>query len=157
MQTRRLPLLAAATLAVLLSAATPPIQDPEAFVRGVYSRFVESSKTRHDYNPPEDIYTPRLKALIDRDTRLAKGEVGCLDFVFWVNGQDWSLTDVRVKSRAVEGHPDRRTVTATFVNDTPQEIEFDFQRTARGWLLDEVRSRRDIPWTLSEILHCRER
>src|SRR4051812_9893051 len=81
----------------VLSAATR-IDDPKDFVSDVYRRFVAAESTHSSYKPPEDIYTARLGKLLREDRQKAKGEVGCLDFVFWVNGQDWKITNVNVTS-----------------------------------------------------------
>jgi hypothetical protein len=145
-------------LGVLLSPAsfaqTAPVTDPAAFVTEVYHR-IDASQHGPEYDPPEDIYTPRLKALFARDDRRRHGEVGCIEFVFWVNGQDWELKDLRVTSREVTGHPDRKLVIATFVNlGSAEEIHFDFQRIADRWLLDDVQSLKGERWTLSKLLKC---
>lgn len=134
-----------------LSAA--PIDDPKAFVTEVYRRLIASQSAGHDYNPPEDIYTARLAKLIHDDEKRAKGEVGCLDFVFWVNGQDWVITNLTVSSS--DAGPQRKMIVAKFRNTgDPQEIHFDFRRNAGRWLLDDVQSVRAPRWTLSQILKC---
>jgi hypothetical protein len=138
--------------AFLLSAATR-IDDPKTFVSEVYRRLVASQSTHSSYTPPEDIYTPRLEKLLREDKRKAKGEVGCLDFDFWINAQDWTITHLTIAT-ADEG-PDRKTVIAKFRNiGEPQEIHFDFRKNAGRWLLDDVHSLSAPPWTLSEILKC---
>jgi hypothetical protein len=138
--------------AFLLSAATR-IDDPKTFVTEVYRRLVASQSTHSSYTPPEDIYTPRLERLLREDKRKAKGEVGCLDFDFWINAQDWTITHLTITT-ADEG-PDRKTVIAKFRNiGEPQEIRFDFRKSAGRWLLDDVHSLSAPPWTLSEILKC---
>jgi hypothetical protein len=134
-----------------LSAGTR-IDDPKTFVSGVYRQLM-ASQSGHDYAPPDDIYSARLAKLFRDDRRKAKGEVGCLEILFWVNGQDYAISDLTVTS-ADQG-PDRKAVTATFMNiDRREEIHFDFLRNGRRWLLDEVRSTSATPWTLSEILKC---
>jgi len=134
-----------------LSAATR-IDDPKAFVSDVYRQLI-ASQSGHDYTPPDDIYSARLAKLFREDRRKAKGEVGCLEILFWVNGQDYVIRDLSVTS-ADQG-PDRKTVTARFMNiDRREEIRFDFLRNGRRWLLDEVHSTSATPWTLSEILKC---
>ena len=141
---------------VLQADAAPAAQidNPEAFVKEIYAHFV-ASEPKHDFAPPADIYTPRLKALFVRDEKWAKGEVGCLEFDFWVNGQDWELKDARVTSRPVAGHADRTVVIATFLNlGTANELHFDFQKIAGKWLLDDVHSVGGERWTLSKILNC---
>jgi len=147
--------VASAALPRIASAAPPThITDPEAFVKEVYDKFAAGTHT--DYVPPEDIYTSRLQALFTRDKKWAKGEVGCLDFDFWVNGQDWKLKNVRVSSQAVSGNVDRKTIVAKFVNlGTTNEIHFYFKQAGSDWLLDDVQS--VLPgnkWMLSKILSC---
>jgi hypothetical protein len=133
---------------VLLSAASR-IDDPKNFVTEVYRRLVADSS----YTPPDDIYTARLARLFRDDRRRAKGEVGCLDFFFWVNAQDWEITNLTITS-SDEGQ-ERKTVIAKFLNiGNPKEIHFDFRRNAGRWLLDDVHSVLDPRWTLSEILKC---
>lgn len=135
-----------------LSAATR-IDDPKAFVSDVYRRLIETRSGDSSYSPPDDIYTPRLAKLFRDDKRKAKGEVGCLEILFWVNGQDYVIKDLSVTS-ADQG-PDRKTVTAKFGNlDRNEDIRFDFVREGKRWLLDEVHSSAATPWTLSEILTC---
>ncbi len=135
-----------------LSAATR-IDDPKTFVSDVYRQLTTASQSGHDYTPPDDIYSARLAKLFRDDRRQAKGEVGCLEILFWVNGQDYVIRDLTVTS-ADQG-PDRKTVTAKFMNiDRREEIHFDFLRNGRRWLLDEVHSTSATPWTLSEMLKC---
>ncbi len=138
----------------LIARAETKIDDPEAFVRQVYARYEAAEKAHRDYSPSDDIYTRRLKGLMDEDKRRAKGEVGCIEFDFWINGQDSQLKNVTVTSRAVPGKDDRRIVTATFTNFRPQQNEFEFQRVDGKWLIDEVQSLRGDKWVLSKILKC---
>ena len=61
---RRLSVLAVFALIAGIAAAAPVsaatvITDPAKFVGAVYARLGKGG----DYQPPEDIYTPRLKAL----------------------------------------------------------------------------------------------
>jgi hypothetical protein len=135
------------------SAAEPRISDPLTFVTGVYQQFVKAQSTHNDYNPPEDIFTARLNKLVQGDRKRAKGEVGCLDFDFWVNGQDWTLTNLSVANGTMD--KDQWTVVAKFRNlGSPEEIHFDFRRVEGRWLLDDVQSLQDHRWTLSSVLRC---
>ncbi len=137
---------------LLLSAATR-IDDPKTFVTGVYRRLIAEQSTHSSYTPPDNIYTPRLEKLLRDDQRKAKGEVGCLDFVFWVNAQDWAITHLSITS--TDQGQDRKTVITKFLNGGErQEIHFDFRLNAGHWLLDDVHSLSAPPWTLSEILKC---
>jgi len=138
---------------VLLFSAATRINEPKTFVTEVYRRLIAAQSTHSSYSLPDDIYTPRLEKLLRDDRRKAKGEVGCLDFVFWVNAQDWTISHLTITG-ADEGH-DRKTVITKFLNGgEPQEIHFDFRANAGRWLLDDVHSLSAPPWTLSEILKC---
>lgn len=138
---------------LLILGAVTRIEDPKTFVSEVYQRLVAAQSSHSSYAPPEDIYSARLAKLIRDDKRRAHGEVGCLDFVFWVNGQDWEITNLAISSTD-EGQ-DRKIVIAKFRNSgDPQEIHFDFRRNAGHWLLDDVSSLTEPRWTLSEILKC---
>ena len=140
------------TSVVLLPAATR-IDDPKTFVAGVYQHYIAAQSSHSDYSAPEDIYTERLRKLIRDDRRKAHGEVGCLEIDFWVNGQDYEITQPKVTS--TDAGPDRKTVIAKFVNlGTPQDIHFDFRRVDGRWLIDDVESVNATPWKLSEILKC---
>ncbi len=140
---------AAISFSSVLPAATR-IDDPKAFVTEVYRRLMAPHSS---YVPPDNIYTPRLEKLLRDDKRKAKGEVGCLDFVFWINAQDWTITRLNITS--VDVGQDRKTVIAKFRNGgEPQEIHFDFRFNAGRWLLNDVHSLSAPPWTLSELLKC---
>ncbi len=142
--------LAVLLFSTVLFGATK-IDDPKAFVTEVYRRY--SGPKSRDYSPPDDIYTARLTKLLRDDRRKAKGEVGCLEFDYWVDGQDFMISRVTVTS--TDEGADRKTVIAKFLNfDKPREIHYDFRRMAGRWLLDDVHSTVDPTWTLSEILKC---
>ena len=121
--------LTAAALGAALSAAapaawsapTPPIGDPAAFVERAYHR-LEAEPT---LAPPEDIYTPRIMALKAAMVRDAHGEVPRIDFEWWTDAQDLTITDSHVRAKPVFGRPDREVVIATFRNEgRPAEIRF---------------------------------
>lgn len=136
--------LAAAIAFAIPAAAATRISDPVAFVKEVYRTKVGRTVE------PDDIYTDRLNALWKLDTKDAHGEVGRVDFDFWMNGQDGDVTDVRVSKLAVENANDRMIVISRFKNEkTPNEIHFFFEKTAKGWKLDDVRSLMGDPWVLS--------
>jgi len=142
----------AAMVAALVCApanGATKIDDPVKFVRGVYEKLAPSK----DYTPPEDIYTRRLAALFALEKRDAGDEVGTLDFVFWVNGQDWELSDVKVTGTPLSLAKDREVVVAKFKNmDHNEEIHFYFEKARTGWQLDDARAVADQTWTLSLIL-----
>ncbi|HXC55855.1 MAG TPA: DUF3828 domain-containing protein [Rhizomicrobium sp.] len=146
----RLGILAVAVLAFGVSAATAAptrIDDPVKFVKAVYATTVGKKPE------PDDIYSPRLDALFKLDTKEAGGEVGRVDFDFWMNGQDGTISGVAISKVDVDNAKDRLIVVAKFKNEkTPNEIHFYFEKTAAGWKLDDVRSVANDPWVLSLML-----
>ena len=155
LRTLLLALPASALLGVLPLAASTRIDDPVAFVREVYRRLQNPADSG---GIPDDIYTPRLKKLFEENEEKEKKApddgVGCLDFDYWTTGQDEpELANVEVTGGTATG--DRKVVVAKFLNyRIPQEIHFEFRRIDGRWLLDDVSSLKDIPWTLSKILKC---
>jgi hypothetical protein len=159
-----LPLAAGMILSAPLPAAAAPgnagahavaptvIRDPRAFVAGIYARLGKN----FDFDPPGDIYTPRLSALWTGMEHDAGDEVGRVDFMFWANAQDGEITDVTVTQVPVEGRPlkDRVIVIARFKNmGQVEELHFYFERAKAGWKLDDVESvTPDNTWTLSVLL-----
>ncbi len=152
LRTVLLALPASAFLGAFPLTASTRIDDPVAFVRGVYTHYVGARA--QGYDAPPDIYTPRLSKLFEDDRKKAPaGEEGCLDFDYWVNGQDWKLTNIEVTEAMAS--QDRKVVIAKFANTgKPQELHFEFRRMDGRWMLDDVSSLKDMPWTLSKILKC---
>jgi hypothetical protein len=147
MRMRFAAILAIAFLTCGQGMAATRIDDPAAFVRKVYAMLAA------DKEPPDDVYTPRLAALFALEKKESGGEVGRLDFSFWIDGQDSKISKLAVKAEPVESAPDRSVVTAKFHNiDRNEEIHFYFEKTKAGWLLDDVRSQGAENWTLSLIL-----
>lgn len=148
----RLRLLSCLALSVLLavpaaSKTATRIDDPLKFVKMEYATNVG----RHP--EPDDIYSARLEALFALDIKEAHGEVGRIDFDFWMNGQDGTIRNVTVSKLSVENAQDRQIVVAKFKNgQTPNEIHFYFEKTGRGWKLDDARSMLGDPWVLSLVL-----
>ena len=137
----------AATLSVQSAQARTKIDDPLKFVAATYANFVGRKPE------PSDIYSPRLNALFALDVKEAHGEVGRIDFDFWMNGQDGTVSALKISKLPVENASDREIIVAKFKNEqAPNEIHFYFERTAKGWRLDDARSMTGETWTLSLIL-----
>ncbi|MEJ0042089.1 MAG: DUF3828 domain-containing protein [Rhizomicrobium sp.] len=131
-------------LALSPTQAATQIDDPVKFVTQVYATAVGRKPE------PDDIYSDRLKALWDLDNKEAHGEVGRVDFDFWMNGQDGTVSGVKISKIDVDNAPNRLIVVSKFKNEkTPNEIHFYFEKTAKGWKLDDVRSLLGDPWVLS--------
>ncbi|HEY5337266.1 MAG TPA: hypothetical protein VIJ85_03610 [Rhizomicrobium sp.] len=135
-----------------LSQAATRIDDPVKFVKSVYAQLAALTPQK-TYQEPEDIYTPHLAALWALEKKDAGDGVGTIDFDFWVNGQDWTLSGVNVTEQPVDGSLPRKIVIVKFKNfGKPQETHFYFEKTDAGWKLDDARSLGMKGWTLSLVL-----
>ncbi len=142
-------ILALAALALAAFTQVPRgVDDPRAFVQGVYTQYRRGDAPRVDL----DIYgSERLVALVHAFDEAAGGEQ-LIDFDWWVNGQDWRLSDIRITQ--IEGGSGRRIVTVRFANMGRVSVNrFDFVRAHGRWFLDEVVNESGGGgWTLSALL-----
>ena len=146
------------------AGAATRIDDPKAFITQVYADLMKGqtetgANLDESVDPPDDIYTPALKKAFDDEKRDSAGELGRLDFFFWVNGQDWRLSEVEVSERSVWKRPDRKVVAVSFKNfDQDNSLLFYFQKVGGRWLIDDVESLDVVEgdegysWVLSLIL-----
>lgn len=143
-------MLIALIICLPLGARAQSLEDePEVYVASVYDRLAN----RQPWETPDALYTPRLAALWADMRRDAGGEVGRVNFDFWVNAQDSTLSGFSFGGEPVPGNPDRRIVVARFRNmDRGEIIAFYFERIDGRWRLDDVQSQGKDPWTLSVIL-----
>ena len=139
--------LALTALLTIPATAGTKIDDPVAFVKGVYAGW-STQKAE-----PEGVFTARLEALRALDEKEAHGEVGRgNDFSFWCNCQDGEVKKSAVKGRDVENTKGRKVVDAKFELDgKKQEIFFYFEQTKDGWKIDDARLAGKGGWTLSLI------
>jgi len=158
-------LLASAMLAVPSAAAAAPahraavqargVDDPRAFVAQRFAGYRRGT----DPVPPEPVraYSPRLAALFatyNAWQRRHPDEVGSIDFDWWINAQDWELSDVAV-TQADAGR-NSRIVTASWRNSgAPDTTRFLFVRIGGRWYLDDAvhgSGHGEGGWTLSALL-----
>lgn len=131
----------------------PGVRDPLGFVRAVYAGYAGNSAAAPPAYPT-GAYSPRLAQAFEA----AGADGAALDFNYWVNGQDWELSDVNV-AEAPPPAPERRIILARFRNmGNPVVNRFEFIRAGERWQLDEVvaEPQGDTPgWRLSELLEDR--
>lgn len=140
--------VAATILLIAPASAATKIEDPVAFVKGVYAKWNASQPG------PKGVFTARLDALAALDVKEAHGEVGRgNDFSFWCNCQDGEIKNVVVKGWDVpDAAPSRKVVQVKFLLDGKKEwLEFYFEKTSAGWKIDDVQSLATDPWTLSVL------
>ena len=132
----------------LLLAATPAAETPRQFMTRVYAQY------RHpDFSPfthPERYFSPRLRAAIAEDARLAHGEVGYVDGDPVCQCQD--AAGMRPSVTAVAQHGANATVRVTigWEHDPARPATFILVRTKAGWRIADVGSA-DEPSLLSAI------
>jgi hypothetical protein len=136
------------------------VADPRAFVAQVYGAYVRGHGER---TPPEPAYaySDRLRRLFEAYNAYQaanRGElVGALDFDWWVNAQDWSLSRVAVTQ--IDTGPGARTVIARWNNgERADSSRFLFVRERGRWYLDDAvngSGAGDDGWTLSALLRER--
>jgi hypothetical protein len=134
------------------------IEDPRVFVEGMYRDYLDPVSGPEW---PAYAYSDRLRALFDEYDawqRQHDDVVGSLDFDYWINAQDWQLSNVSVTETAQDDN--RRTEVARFTNvDRAEEIHFLFVRQGERWYLDDAvqgSGHGDYGWTLSELLRERQ-
>lgn len=150
-------------LAALLTAAFAQVPrglaDPRAFVAETYARYQADPNV-----PPPDqshAYSDRLRGLFEAYAAWARQHddlVGALDFDWWTNAQDYSVSNL-VLSEGETGRADRRSIVARFDNyDAHEEIRFLFVRERGRWYLDDAVNGSGgggDGWTLSALLRER--
>jgi hypothetical protein len=131
------------------------VDDPRAFVAQRFAGY----RSGTDHVPPDPVwaYSPRLAALFaayNAWQRRHNDEVGSIDFDWWINAQDWELSDVSA-TQANTG-PNARTVTAHWRNSgRADSSRFLFVRLGGRWYLDDAvngSGHGDDGWTLSALL-----
>ena len=75
----------------------------------------------------EDYASTELKALLAKDEQLAGDEIGCLDYDFVIQGQDYDAESIKktLKIKAL----DKESVEAKFTNFDPTTVIYKFACT----------------------------
>ena len=121
--------------AVLLGAAAPAPDSPQAFIDGLYAYYLRPDPGPRDltsiYAPPMLERFRRLDAVQDR-----LGEGGGGDDI--CQCQDWQ--DLKVTSSAIRPLPDGRAeATVNFLNIGEEKwVRFRLLRTASGWRVENL-------------------
>lgn len=122
MQKYLLPLLALA-----ISAFATAKESPEQIVRKLYDAYFQPS-VQESSVVFEDYASAELKALFAKDEKLADGEIGCIDYDFIIQGQDYDAENIKrtLKIKTL----DNNRVEAKFQNfDTPATVIYQFACT----------------------------
>ena len=148
--------LAAFALAAFTDAAGG-VEDPRAFVAATYAAYEREANA-----PPAEpthVYSERLRDLFEAYETWARSHddlVGSLDFDWWANAQDWTISNVSIVEHSFGA--DRRVIEAHWTNyDRRDSSRFFFVRQDGRWFLDDVVNGGggDDGWTLSALLRER--
>jgi hypothetical protein len=137
-------LAAGLALAALARAAGP---SAESFVAAIYDSYKGKDARGVALDTDAQVrryFTPELAALILKDRRDARGEVGKLDGDPFVDAQDWQIERVDVAVRPTAA--DTATATVTFDNGGARTVVLDMVRLKAGWRIADIR------WDRNETL-----
>src|SRR5215475_13458233 len=117
--TARRVVLMAIGLAVVLVGPAARAAEPSAqsFVQAVYDQYKGKDAKGVELTDDAAVrryFAPALAALIIKDRRQARGEVGKLDADPFIDAQDWEIDDVNVALRDVAA--DKAIATVSFKN-----------------------------------------
>ena len=117
-------LLLALTLSA--SAFAAPKESPEQIVRKFYDAYQQPS-VQENTAAFEDYASAELKALLAKDEQLAGDEIGCIDYDFVIQGQDYDAESIKktLKIKAL----DKESVEAKFTNFDPTTVIYKFAYT----------------------------
>jgi hypothetical protein len=116
-----------------------------AFVTGIYEAYKGSGANGVPLDTDRAIrryFEPSLAALIIRDRKNARGEVGKLDGDPFIDAQDWNIDkfDVEVSDKG----PGKAKATVKFVNlDKPATIALDLVKIKNDWRIGDITWLRD--------------
>ena len=113
-------------LALSAGAFAAPKESPEQIVRKLYDAYQQPS-VQENTAAFEDYASAELKALLAKDEQLAGDEIGCLDYDFVIQGQDYDAESIKktLKIKAL----DKESVEAKFTNFDPTTVIYKFACT----------------------------
>jgi hypothetical protein len=145
--------LALALTLVLASAASAFAYDtPKALLEALYFPYFQG----YDYDWSDwhqtDFRSKALNALFEKDAaETPDDEIGRIDFDPYINAQDYEITDFAIGDARING--DAASVEVKFKNfDDPQDIMFSLVNEDGGWKIDDVESKVDPTYKLTELL-----
>jgi hypothetical protein len=129
----------------------------KSFVEAIYAAYKgkDSKGTPLDNDAAVRRYfEPKLAALIIKDRKDARGEVGTLDFDPFIDAQDWEISAVDVAVREIAA--DKASATVSFKNLAEQTtVVLDLVKLRAGWRIADItwdRKTGDRKGTLRGIL-----
>jgi len=113
-------------LALSAGAFAAPKESPAQIVQKLYDAYQQPS-VQENTALFEDYVNAELKALLAKDEQLAGDEIGCLDYDFVIQGQDYDAESIKktLKIKAL----DKESVEAKFTNFDPTTVIYKFACT----------------------------
>ena len=124
-------------LGVAFGAAAARAAEPsaESFVEAIYERYKGKDAKGVALGNDAEIrryFEPKLAALIIKDRRQARGEVGKLDSDPFIDAQDWDIDAIDIAVRNTGA--DKASATVSFKNaGQPQTVVLDLVRLKGDW------------------------
>src|SRR5262245_24749775 len=140
--TARRVVLMAIGLAVALVAPAARAADPSAqsFVQAIYDQYKGKDAKGVELTDDAAVrryFAPALAALIIKDRRQARGEVGKLDADPFIDAQDWEIDDVNVALRDVAA--DKAIATVSFKNlGKRQTVVLELVKLKQDWRIADI-------------------
>lgn len=113
-------------LALSAGAFAAPKESPAQIVQKLYDAYQQPS-VQENTAAFEDYASAELKALLAKDEQLAGDEIGCIDYDFVIQGQDYDAESIKktLKIKAL----DKESVEAKFTNFDPATVIYKFACT----------------------------
>lgn len=113
-------------LALSAGAFAAPKESPAQIVQKLYDAYQQPS-VQENTALFEDYASAELKAFLAKDEQLAGDEIGCLDYDFVIQGQDYDAESIKktLKIKAL----DKESVEAKFTNFDPTTVIYKFACT----------------------------
>jgi hypothetical protein len=132
------------------AAAAPPVfSTPQALLDYAYKPYFDGKFPTDDENA---LYSKSLKALLATATAKSEDEVGPLDFDVFVNGQDYTLSKLKIGDSEPEGQGVK--VPVTFNNQGIDEsLVFHLIKEGGTWKINDIDCLSpDSEWQMTELL-----
>ena len=113
-------------LALSAGAFAARKESPAQIVQKLYDAYQQPS-VQENTAAFEDYASAELKALLAKDEQLAGDEIGCIDYDFVIQGQDYDAESIKktLKIKAL----DKESVEAKFTNFDPTTVIYKFACT----------------------------
>jgi Protein of unknown function (DUF3828) len=140
--TARRVVLMAIGLAVALVVPTARAADPSAqsFVQAIYDQYKGKDAKGVELTNDAAVrryFAPALAALIIKDRRQARGEVGKLGADPFIDAQDWEIDSVQVALSDIAAGKARATVSFKNLGQ-PQTVILDLVKLKQDWRIADI-------------------